>query len=191
MLFEEDGIVIWWAMWYKSIDNFTSSQPTICCLSRNCIFLLLSSWQCQRGSSLWGHKAINEGISSFLIVQGPKDQPSGTGTINRSIPSILPLLGQTRLLSQICQIVLKSMEMDREWMKRTFVYKQFIQEDVYAIAMQSHNETVFWSNHPSYIWKEDSWLLKFDVLASKHFARTKICKYTLACCTEPPHLRIW
>ena len=70
------------------------------------------------------------------------------GTINRSIPSILPLLGQTRLFSQICQIVLKSMEMDREWMKRTSVYKQFIQEDVHAIAMQSHNETVFWSNHP-------------------------------------------
>ena len=93
------------------------------------------------------------------------------GTINRSIPSISPLLGQTRLFSQICQIVLKSMEMDREWMKRTFVYKQFIQEDLHAIAMQSHNETVFWSNHPSYIWKEDSWLLKFDVLASKHFAQ--------------------
>ena len=63
----------------KASTIFTSSQPTICCLSRNCIFLLLSSCECQRGSSLWGHKAINEGISSFLIVQGPKDQPSGAG----------------------------------------------------------------------------------------------------------------
>ena len=55
--------------------------------------------QCQRGSSLSGHKAINEGISSFLIVQ-PKAQKirhRGPGTINRSIPSILPLLGQTGL----------------------------------------------------------------------------------------------
>ena len=44
-----------------------------------CHFPTLSCGQSQRGSSLSGHKAINEGISSFLIVQGPKDQTSGTG----------------------------------------------------------------------------------------------------------------
>ena len=55
--------------------------------------------QCQRGSSLSGHKAINEGISSFLIVQlkAQKIRHQGPGTINRSIPSILPLLRQTGL----------------------------------------------------------------------------------------------
>ena len=55
--------------------------------------------QCQRGSSLSGHKAINEGISSFLIVQlkAQKIRHQGSGTINRSIPSILPLLRQTGL----------------------------------------------------------------------------------------------
>ena len=137
---EGDANVIWGDT-KASIKQFLP-QVNYVLPQQELYFPTLSCEQCQRGSSLSGHKAINEGISSFLIVQGPKDQTSGSRHHKQKYSKHLTTSWTNPAfqsnLSNSPQVNGNGQRMDEK-----DVCLQTIHSRTHAIAMKSHKVVFF------------------------------------------------